>query len=249
MYLDKFYVEMHSLANLTDQGYKIFKEVVFNPLCDEVTKSIADYIKQQRIGMDEADILSTQDLLRNSVRIYLTLSKDKLVTDGFMPRVQLDKNLIDETRSFYHNKSQEIITSMNLVDYLVETSKNYAMEQRRTELIFNWDIQDEILKTFRSEMLVKPQAALLNKEGGFKYFVLNKDFTNLKLLYTLYKEEPDHIKPICEMYRDLIKQQGQALLAEVQTEEVKEQGIKEIITKSGVITKVLGLLKEHLDIV
>lgn len=59
MYLDKFYVEMHSLANLTDQGYKIFKEVVFNPLCDEVTKAIADYIKQQRVGMDEADVMST----------------------------------------------------------------------------------------------------------------------------------------------------------------------------------------------
>jgi hypothetical protein len=51
------------------------------------------------------------------------------------------------------------------------------------------------------------------------------------------------------MYRDLIKQQGEILLKEVQTEEVKEQGIKEIITKSGVISKVLSLLKEHLDIV
>jgi hypothetical protein len=37
------------------------------------------------------------------------LSKEKLVTDGFMPRVQLDKNLIEETRMFYHAKSNEII--------------------------------------------------------------------------------------------------------------------------------------------
>ena len=41
-YLDKFYVEMHSIAKLSDQGFKIFKEVVFNPICDEVTKAIAD---------------------------------------------------------------------------------------------------------------------------------------------------------------------------------------------------------------
>ena len=68
------------------------------------------------------------------------LSKEKLVTDGFMPRVQLDKNLIEETRVFYHAKSNDIISHMNLVDYLKETSKNYAMEQRRTELIFNWDV-------------------------------------------------------------------------------------------------------------
>lgn len=29
---------------------------------------------------------------------------------------------------FYHAKSNEIIDQMNLVDYLKETSKNYAME-------------------------------------------------------------------------------------------------------------------------
>ena len=46
-------------------------------------------------------------------------------------------------------------------------------------------------------------------------FVINKDYQNLKLLYTLYKEEPDHIKPICDMYRDLIKEQGSTLLNDV----------------------------------
>ena len=64
-------------------------------------------------------------------------------------------------------------------------------------------------------MLIKPQSALLNKQGGFKHFVINKDYQNLKLLYTLYKEEPDHIKPICDMYRDLIKEQGSTLLNDV----------------------------------
>jgi hypothetical protein len=27
-----FYVEMHSIPPLNDQGYKIFKEIVFNPI-------------------------------------------------------------------------------------------------------------------------------------------------------------------------------------------------------------------------
>ena len=32
-YLDRFYVEMHSTTKLSDQGFKIFKETIFQPLC------------------------------------------------------------------------------------------------------------------------------------------------------------------------------------------------------------------------
>lgn len=67
-------------------------------------------------------------MLRDTVKIYLRLSQDKLASDGFMPRVQLDKNLIEETRKFYQQKSMTIVDSSSLVDYLKETAKNYAAE-------------------------------------------------------------------------------------------------------------------------
>ena len=45
-YLDRFYVEMHSIAPLNDQGYKIFKEIVFNPLCEKLTTAICNEVKK-----------------------------------------------------------------------------------------------------------------------------------------------------------------------------------------------------------
>ena len=72
--------------------------------------------------------------------------------------------------------------------------------------IFNWEVDQEILKTFRAEMLVKPQAQLLAKDNGFNHFVRSKDFDNLKLFYSLFKEEAGSMKPICDQYRSFIKE-------------------------------------------
>ena len=95
-------------------------------------------------------------MLRDTVKIYLRLSQDKLASDGFMPRVQLDKNLVEETRKFYANKAMTIVDSTSLVDYLKETARSYSAERHRTLHIFNWEVDEEILNTFRAEMLVKP---------------------------------------------------------------------------------------------
>jgi hypothetical protein len=48
---------MHSLASLREQGFKIFKEVVFKPVNTYTTEAIAQLIQKQRIGdelIDEA---------------------------------------------------------------------------------------------------------------------------------------------------------------------------------------------------
>lgn len=92
-YLDRFYVEMHSIASLNDQGYKIFKEIVFNPLCDKLTTAICNEVKKQRLGQQVMD--SADEHLRNVVKIYIKLSTGRLANDGFLPRINLDKELIE----------------------------------------------------------------------------------------------------------------------------------------------------------
>ena len=58
------------------------------------------------------------ELLKGTVSIYLTLSSGKLAQDGFMPRVNLDKAIHEQTEEFYRGKSIEIMESTNLIDYL-----------------------------------------------------------------------------------------------------------------------------------
>lgn len=59
----------------------------------------------------------------------------------------------------------------NLIDYLKTADKHNEKEKQRVENILTWDVGQQVLKTFRKEMLVKPQAQLLNKGNGFKDFI------------------------------------------------------------------------------
>ena len=81
---------MHSTTKLSDQGFKIFKETVFQPLCGQTTDAIVQEIKKQREGEEMIDV----ELLKGTVSIYLTLSSGKLAQDGFMPRVTLDEAIL-----------------------------------------------------------------------------------------------------------------------------------------------------------
>jgi hypothetical protein len=98
------------------------------------------------------------ELLKNSVAIYLHLSTGKLAQDGFLPRNNLDKAILEHTEQFYAAKSKEIMDNTTLIDYLKVTNKYYQEEQSRVENLFTWDVGQQVLKVFRAEMLIKPQA-------------------------------------------------------------------------------------------
>lgn len=86
----------------------------------------------------------------------------------------------------------------NLIDYLKIADKHYEEEKKRIEKIITWNINVQVIKTFRQEMLIKPQRELLTKGDGFKNFISQSRYEDIKLLYKLYKEEAECLKPIGE---------------------------------------------------
>ena len=140
-------------------------------------------------------------LLQGSVAIYLNLSTGKLAQDGFLPRNNLDKAILEHTQQFYESKSLEIMDSTNLIDYLKVADKYCREENQRIEQLLTWDIGQEVLKVFRKEMLVKPQSSLLSKQQGFMELMRQKQYDDIKLMYKLFKDEPDCLKPIGDMMR------------------------------------------------
>ena len=149
-----------------------------------------------------------EQLIKSSVQIYLDLSSGKLAHDGFLPRVNLDKAILEQTQQFYEARSKEVMDQTNLIDYLRIADKHYEEEKSRVEHILTWDVGQSVLKTFREEMLMKPQALLLSKGDGFKDFISQSRYEDIKLLYKLYREETDCLKPIGDQFKNFIAQQG-----------------------------------------
>ena len=74
-----------------------------------------------------------------------------------MPRNDLDRAILEHTEQFYSNKSKEIMDSTNLIDYLKVAEKYFNEEVARVENLLTWDVGQQVLKVFRTEMLIKPQ--------------------------------------------------------------------------------------------
>lgn len=72
------------MTPLTDQGFKIFKTVVFQPLLNNITQAVLSAIDRER-NEELVDV----DLMKKTVEIYIFLSSEKLQQDSSLPRVFL----------------------------------------------------------------------------------------------------------------------------------------------------------------
>lgn len=86
-------MEINSKIPLTDQGYKIFKGVIFHPMIQNITDAILEDIRKEREGE-----LIDVDLLKRVVEIFLFLSTDKLNQESINCKQYLQDKLIEQTR-------------------------------------------------------------------------------------------------------------------------------------------------------
>ena len=83
-------MQIHSLTPLTEQGYKIFKGVVFSPLIANVTAAVEENIRKERNGE-----LIDDSLLKEIVEIYLHLSSESLLQDYLNCKKYLEEKILE----------------------------------------------------------------------------------------------------------------------------------------------------------
>lgn len=184
--------------------------------------------------------------MKGTLKIFLELSEDKLAHDGWLPRFQLEKAILEQTELFYSQRSKEIMDETILIDYLREADRFYEEELQRKETIFKWNIGDQVIKTFRNEMLIKPQEQLLNKGEGLYEFLAQSKYDDLKLLYKLYKDEPTCLQAIAVKFKEFIASKGLGMLKQIELDgpNGKPYGVKEILQNSQIIEKLIQMQDE-----
>ena len=99
-YLDRFYVEMSSIPNLTDQGFAQFKSEIFGRLLSKITDAVLSAVETDRRN-EPVDL----DLLKQVVSIYSFLSSDKISGMSANCLQELEQKLIDTSRAFFQAKA------------------------------------------------------------------------------------------------------------------------------------------------
>lgn len=129
------------------------------------------------------------------------------------------------------NKSKQIMETTSLIDYLIVSDQYYKKELVRKDTLLTWDIGNQVLQQFRNEMLIKPLPMLLEKEDGFNNFFLHSQYDNLSLVYSLYKDENDCLKPLRNQMKLFIYNTGRDHLksVELHNAEGKPYNLKEVL--------------------
>ena len=99
-YLDRFYVQMSSIASLTDQGYAQFKAEIFGRMLNTITEAIL-----QQIETDRRNEPIDSDLLKQVVSIYSFLSNEKISGISANCLLELEQKLLEASRTFFQGKA------------------------------------------------------------------------------------------------------------------------------------------------
>ena len=117
-YLDRFYVDMSSILNLTDQGFAQFKLNVFERLLNKITEAVLQQVEKDRNG-EPVDT----GLLQKVISIYIYLSNEIVTGNSINCLADLESKLLQASRSFFQKQSSQMIGNMSLVEYMTMADK------------------------------------------------------------------------------------------------------------------------------
>ena len=95
MYLDRFYVQHHTVPKLKEVGMNVFKTIIYQNIKSVTTQEVLSVIRNDRDGLD-----TDKNLIKSIVAVYETMGMDSL--DTYM--TDLETPLLEQTRLYYSHK-------------------------------------------------------------------------------------------------------------------------------------------------
>ncbi len=134
-YLDRFYIKQNSKQNLNSLGMSTFNHAAFQPMIQPIIESIVAQINQER----EENMIDIS-LMKNVVDIFNQLSSQQRALDRTEVdcKKALESQILESTRKYYRNQSNNLFDSSSFPEYLKLASKFLNNEKKRVEdyLIF-----------------------------------------------------------------------------------------------------------------
>lgn len=208
MYLDRFYTpNTDGILTLKEQGYKNYKEQIFDAYAPFARQAILNAIEKER-NNEEQD----RHLLQEAVEVFVQMgynynSKKLAVYTG-----DLEKYIIENAGTYYQRKSREWMDQDSCPIYLDKVEKVLASETQRVSAYLNRSTQEPLAKECYVQLLKTHQKELLRKKTGLFHLLSINAVEDLSRLYRLYKNYESDLEPIAEMFEEFVQQEGTAVV-------------------------------------
>eukprot|EP01027_Heterolobosea_sp_BB2_P007474 GEZU01011119.1.p1 GENE.GEZU01011119.1~~GEZU01011119.1.p1 ORF type:complete len:768 (-),score=341.27 GEZU01011119.1:60-2363(-) len=209
-YLDRYYTKHNNRDSLRDVGLKNYQTLVYESIKVDMARALLDKIHAEREGE-----LIDKSVMKDGVQLFIEMGLNSLTAyeKGF------EAPLIAETASFYKRESQKWISEDSCPVYMKKAEKRLQEEQARAQAYLHESSEPNIIKTSENELITAHAKTLLEMENsGFIAQLKNYQVEDLSRMYRLFNRV-NLLKPMADMMRDYLTQEGMAIVKKHQAKE------------------------------
>ena len=207
MYLDRFYTaNTDGILALKDQGYKSYKEQIFDHFAPVARQAVLNAIEKER-NNEEQD----RHLLKEAVMVFVEMGYNSNKRLAVYTN-DLEKHIIEHAGLYYQRQSRVWMDSDSMPVYLEKVEKVFQQEEARVKAYLNVATQEPLHKEIYVQLLKTHQKELLRKKTGLFNLLSINAVDDLSRLYRLYKSNPSDLDPIAEMFEEFITKEGCAVV-------------------------------------
>merc|ERR1719499_1105921 len=201
-YLNRYHVpNSDGLLELVENGYRLFKECVFDKNTEALRRTLLQFIESERNGN-----IVRRELIKDCVYIFVGLGQELKTNykgnELGIYQTEFQTHFIRETKKYYDVTAERWLQQKSTPEFLVEVEQVQINEMNRlVSYLHPGTSEQPLMHCLRETLLRKHQVTLLDQDSGLIRMLDEQAASDLERLFHLYKDVKDGIPPIANTFK------------------------------------------------
>merc|ERR1719464_2397549 len=239
-YLNRYHVpNSDGLLELAENGYRLFKECVFDKYNEALRNTLLHFIESERNGN-----IVKRELIKDCVYIFVGLGQE-LKTNYKGNELGIYQNdfqshFIRDTKKYYEATAEKWLQTKSTPEYLIEVEKVQINEMDRlVSYLHPGTSEQPLMHCLRETLLRRHQNTLLDQDSGLIQMLNEQASSDLERLYRLYKDVKEGVTPIANTFKMYICSLGYKYIDAAK--QAEKENSKDAAGKMDLIAKIIAL--------
>merc|ERR550532_1741114 len=239
-YLNRYHVpNSDGLLELSENGYRLFKECVFDKYNEALRTTILNFIESERNGN-----IVKRDLIKDCVYIFVGLGQELKTNykgnELGIYQQEFQSHFISATKKYYELTAEKWLQTKSTPEYLIEVERVQEAEMDRlVSYLHPGTSEQPLMHCLRETLLRRHQNTLLDQDSGLIQMLNEQASPDLERLYRLYKDVKDGVTPIADTFKTYICSLGYKYIDDAKAAEA--ENAKDAAGKMDLIAKIIAL--------
>jgi len=239
-YLNRYHVpNSDGLLELVENGYRLFKAVVFDKNTEALRRTLLQFIESERNGN-----IVRRELIKDCVYIFVGLGQELKTNykgnELGIYQQEFQSHFISATKKYYELTAEKWLQTKSTPEYLIEVERVQEAEMDRlVSYLHPGTSEQPLMHCLRETLLRRHQNTLLDQDSGLIQMLNEQASPDLERLYRLYKDVKDGVTPIADTFKTYICSLGYKYIDDAKAAEA--ENAKDAAGKMDLIAKIIAL--------